>query len=137
MGVRNNIRLIVYRMHVKGLEILTSKGSLSLLEGTHLKTQIPVLNTDHIIQFDTQDQDGMQITNLAIEADWHEIPRVRTMIKEDIKLVKDTIWHMIPEWKDYSYMAAKEALKKALPHEYAALKELKEILIDRNLVKNI
>lgn len=137
MTVRNKIRLIVYRMHEKGLEILTSQDSLSFLEGTHIKSNFHAQNINELIQFNTQDQDGFEMTNLAIEADWHEIPKVRTMLKHDIKLVKDTIWHLIPDLTDCTYLAAKEAFRKALPHEYAALKELKEILIDRNMVKNI
>ena len=35
------------------------------------------------------------------------------------------------------YFAVKEALKKVLPHQYKLLKELKEILVDRNSIKNI
>jgi hypothetical protein len=137
MTVRNKIRLIVYRMHEKGLEILTSKGSVSFIEGTHHNVNVPLENLEGVIRFDSTDSDGQDVITLAIEGDWHDIPRIRTLIKQDIKLVKDAIWNLIPEVTDCSYLAAKEAFKKALPHEYAALKELKDIIIDRNLVKNI
>ncbi len=36
-----------------------------------------------------------------------------------------------------TYIALKEAFKKIMPSQYAFLKELQEVLSDRNLVKNI
>lgn len=122
MTVRNKIRLIVYRMHEKGLEILTSQDSLSFLEGTHIKSNFHAQNINELIQFNTQDQDGFEMTNLAIEADWHEIPKVRTMLKHDIKLVKDTIWQLIPDLTDCTYLAAKKPFAKRFPMNMQLLK---------------
>ena len=47
------------------------------------------------------------------------------------------IMEKIREMEKGSFFAFKEALKKVLPHQYAFLKELKEILSDRNSTKNI
>ncbi|MBK8280947.1 MAG: hypothetical protein IPK94_12740 [Saprospiraceae bacterium] len=74
-----------------------------------------------------------QIKNLAIEADWHDMPSIRGLIKHDLKMVEGKI----QELEHGTYVAAKEAFKKVLPHEYAVIKELKDILFDRNLIKNI
>lgn len=137
MTVRNKIRFFVYRMHEKGLEILSTRESVSF-QLLHLNA-LEVSRMDHLamIEFQSYDADGVETTNLAIEADWHEIPRVRTLIRKDIQMVKDSLAHWIPEMTDCAYVSAKEAFKKALPQEYSALKELKDILLDRNLVKNI
>jgi hypothetical protein len=74
-----------------------------------------------------------KIKNLAIEADWHDMPSIRGLIKHDLKVVEEKIQQL----EHGSYIAAKEAFKKVLPHEYALLKELKDILFDRNLTQNI
>jgi hypothetical protein len=34
-----------------------------------------------------------------------------------------------------NYVAMKEAVKKVLPHQYTILKELKDILMERNITK--
>ena len=74
---------------------------------------------------------------MAIEGDYHDIPRIRSLISQDINLVKGKIKDLLPDLSSGVYMASKEAFKKVLPHEYSALKELKDIILDRNLVKNI
>jgi len=61
------------------------------------------------------------------------MPSIRGLIKHDLKMVEGKI----QELEHGTYVAAKEAFKKVLPHEYAVIKELKDILFDRNLIKNI
>jgi hypothetical protein len=56
-------------------------------------------------------------------------------MKEDVSYIKDKIKTMVPELEQGTFVAVKEAFKKVLPHEYAMLKELREILNDRNLLK--
>jgi len=73
----------------------------------------------------------------AIEADWHDIPSVRGIIKHDAKLVKKKIKTVLPGIEKRAYFTIKEAFKKVLPDEYKALKELKDILLDRNLTTSI
>ena len=73
----------------------------------------------------------------GIEGDWHDIPSIRGMIKHDLKRVKSKVKEVLPDVEKGMYFNVKEAFKKVMPHEYAALKELKDILIDRNAVKNI
>ncbi|MDZ4709222.1 MAG: hypothetical protein SH818_12560, partial [Saprospiraceae bacterium] len=80
-----------------------------------------------------EDSEINRIKNLAIEADWHDMPSIRGLIKHDLKMVEEKVI----ELEKGSYLAAKEAFKKVLPHEYALLKELKDILFDRNLTENI
>ena len=141
MTVRNTIRLIVYRIHEKGLEVLLTKtqGSdaywmllnekynLEQLAGKSLPGPFIELNGP----------EGLEVKAIAIEADWHELQRVRELIMKDLHFVKDTLKSRLPEMEESGYVAVKEAFKKMLPQEYAFLKELKDILLDRNTVKNI
>ncbi|HRG31832.1 MAG: hypothetical protein JNK69_12325 [Saprospiraceae bacterium] len=142
MTVRNQIRLIVYRMHEKGLEILLlqqnpTQNQVNFVEGQYHLDHHTLSQLDSIIQFQSEDPDGKNIHNVAIEGDYHDIPRIRSLISQDINKVKGKIKDLIPDLSSGVYLASKEAFKKVLPHEYAALKELKDIILDRNLVRNI
>ena len=144
MSVLDCARLIIYRINKKGLEIFLVQG-----EGDQAKDwQIPQGNlksghadnltaTDRMIHLDPiEDGNGLHRA-MAIECDWHEIPSVRAMIKEDVRIVKDQIKQRIPELEQGTFFAVKEAFKKVLPHEYAMLKELKDVVSDRNQAKYI
>ena len=144
MSVLDLARVIIYRFHEKGLEIFLINNDMdtdkdiwqipqglseTIREKGHLK---------NIIDLDvTVDENGRTIKTLAIEGDWHDIPSIRGMLKHDVKLVKAIVKENLPGSEKGAYFAVKEAFKKVLPHEYKALKELKDVLFDRNSVTNI
>ena len=145
MSVLNQVRFIVYRINKKGLEILLVNASK---EGE--KWQIPgaenlkeiiaakLEKDERVIELDPiEDQNGRTVQAWAVEGDWHDIPSIRAMIKTDVSIVKDQIKYHVPELEKGTYFAVKEAFKKVLPYEYAVLKELKDIIIDRNQAKYI
>jgi hypothetical protein len=74
---------------------------------------------------------------LAVEGDWHDIPSIRGIIKDDVRIVKNQLKQRIPGLEQGTFVAVKEAIKKVMPEEYACLKELKEIIVDRNSAKYI
>jgi len=80
---------------------------------------------------------GNQVRTYAIEGDWHDIPSIKGLLKHDIRLAKDTIKEMVPGIEKGAYVAMKEVTKKVMPKEYECLKELKDIITDRNLLKYI
>ena len=85
-----------------------------------------------------EQEDGAVEQGIAMEGDWHDIPSLKSMVKEDIVFVKDQVKQMIPDMMEKgTFVAVKEAFKRVLPHQYEMLKELKDILTDRNSVKNI
>lgn len=130
----NQFRLIFYRFHDKGLEIFLVRENeqWKLPQGMSKEAMQRFFNREgKLIELESTQID--QIKNLAMEADWHDLPSIRGLIKHDIQRVGEEI-HRIEEG---TYIAAKEAFKNVLPHEYAVLKELKDILFDRNLVRNI
>ena len=61
---------------------------------------------------------------------------MKGLIKSDATFVKDTLEQMIPDMEQQgTYFAIKEAFKKVLPSQYDFLKELKEIVKERNSTK--
>ncbi len=138
MSVFDHARLVIYRINRKGLEVFLLK---SKAEGDE-KWSIPegilkYKKNQELIELEPfEDENGKMQQIIAMEADWHEIPSVRAIIKEDVHIIKTTIKENLP-LEQGTYVVAKEAFKKVLPNEYKALKELKDILFDRNSTKYI
>jgi hypothetical protein len=127
-------RLIFYRFHDKGLEFfLVRDNEQWRLPSGHPQEPIRrFFNREgKLIELESIQPDHQK--NLALEADWHDMPSIRGLIKHDLQRVEEEISKL----EQGSFVAAKEAFKKVLPHEYALLKELKDILFDRNLTINI
>ena len=135
MTVLDQVRLIVFRIHEKGLEVLMDTRSSTICT---LKSQSLDTNHEDWIELDPiRNSNGELMKVVAIEGDYHDIPSIRALIKSDVHKVKGKIVEIIPELENGAYVAVKEAFKKVLPSEYAVLKELKDIIFDRNLVRNI
>jgi len=144
MSVLDLVRIVVYRCHEKGLEIFLMDSDLennpeiwktSQKELDHIKEHKPNLN---IIELEPSlNPEGKSVRTYAIEGDWHDIPSIKGLLKHDIKLAKDTIKEMVPGIEKGAYIAMKEVTKKVMPKEYECLKELKDIITDRNLLKYI
>jgi hypothetical protein len=144
MNVLDKVRVVIYRFHEKGLEIFLINNKMEedpevwkIPHGTE-KMYFNEQDDDLFIKLDpVTDEFGNTTEIIGIEGDWHDIPSIRGMIKHDLKRVKSKVKEVLPDSEKGMYFNVKEAFKKVLPHEYAALKELKDILIDRNAVKNI
>ena len=143
MSVLDLARVIIYRFHEKGLEIFLINNEMEkdsdiwkLPEGLSNTLRndgkLSVIDLESVV-----DDKGQKIKTLAIEGDWHDIPSIRGMLKHDIKLFKSIVKENLPGSEKGAYFAFKEAFKKVLPHEFKAMKELREILFDRNSVTNI
>jgi hypothetical protein len=139
MHVLDQVRLIIYRCHEKGLEVfLVNTGfeeenwripfeEIAKYSDKELDYRIISLDPLH-------EHDGSVSNVFAVEGDWHEIPSLRKLVKGDVKIVASKIKFVADHG---AFFALKEALKKVLPNEYAVLHELKEILTVRNQVQNI
>lgn len=144
MNVFDLVRIVVYRCHEKGLEIFLMDSDLqnmpeiwktSQKEIDQVKQNKPDLD---IIELEPSiNSDGNSVRTYAIEGDWHDIPSIKGLLKHDIRLAKDTIKEMVPGIEKGAYVAMKEVTKRVMPKEYECLKELKEIITDRNLLKYI
>ena len=141
MGFSKKLNLIIYRFKEKGLEVfLINKTDLEgnewdlpnnnkLAEGNREE-----LEDDKFIELDPIVQEtGEEEEAWAVEGDWHDIPSLKTMLFEDAMNLKDKLDNM----EKGGFFKVKEAFKKVLPHQYKFLKELKDILTDRNSLKDL
>lgn len=139
MSLSKKVNLIIYRFREKGLEVFmvnSPDGENWEIPSGPLKESGPTAlrDKDHLIELDPVEQaDGQQEEALAVEGEWHDIPSLKGMLYEDAVYLKDKL----KEMEKGTYVAIKEAFKKVLPHQYKFLKELKDILIDRESLKNL
>lgn len=144
MNVFDHARLIIYRMHEKGLEIflvhpgLVEEGEFWSLPDAQIDKEKWEKLLSQSIELDpVQDAEGRMLKAVAVEGDWHDMPSLRNLVQHDVNFVKTKIKSAIPELDQGAFFAIKEAFKKVLPQEYQFLKELKDVLLEQNLVKSI
>ncbi len=144
MALLDKANLIIYRIREKGLEVFlvnpteenTASDEWTLPQG-QIKDgskAIALLQKDQTFELDpVENVEGETENAIAVEGDWHDIPSLKSLIKEDAHFMKNTIKQMIPDLEQRgSYFAIKEAFKKVLPNQYEFLKELKDIIRDKN-----
>ncbi len=142
MPTQESVDLIVYRVRESGLEVfLVNKESATPGQETWEalmtnRTPEDFPNANCIELDPIQQEDGATRRAIAIEADWHELPSLRALIYEDYRVAKEKarerLRNLIPDVEKGAYFAIKEAFKRVLPEQYAFLKELKEVLIEKN-----
>ncbi|MEM6394894.1 MAG: hypothetical protein AAF741_01005 [Bacteroidota bacterium] len=128
MELSKKVSLIFYRFKERGLEVfmLNKSDEWGLPEGEVCQGDQP-----DCIELDPSHESDEA---LAMEGDWHEIPSLKGMLYEDAQLLKEKL----KEIEGGAYVTIKDALKKRLsPAQYEFLKELKDILTDRNSVRDI
>ena len=139
MHFSKKVNLIIYRFREKGLEIFlinSEDGKNWQIPTGPMNQDKPrsLLGEDRLIELDPVSQeDGKKEEALAVEGEWHDIPSLKAMMHEDARFLKEKL----EEMEKGTYLTIKEALKKVLPHQYAFLKELKDILSDRNSLKDL
>jgi len=142
MSILDVARLVVYRFHEKGMEVFLVNSDL---KNDPDVWNLPNCDTDKLSvkleeeDFIEIDIDGASTANrlIAVEGDWHTMPSIRGLVKHDVKIVKSMVKEALPGIDKGAFFAVKEVVKKLLPEEYKAIKELKDVLIDRNSIKNI
>lgn len=141
MSVKQYMKCIIYRVASKGLEVFLVKEDKNnwMLPSLDSDIDLSLASKDvNIIQLDDLTDDSQDcIPAHAVEADYHDIPSLRALIKEDVMDVKEKLENLVPDLDRGSFVAFKEAFKNMLPAEYKALKELKEIIADRNQIINL
>jgi len=144
MNVLDQVRVVVYRINKKGLEIflINEEDNWQIpcgkLQQNNQNTPPHLLCEENLIELEPVKNTNGEIQRiLAVEGDWHDIPSIRGIIKDDVRIVKNQIKQRIPGIEQGSFVVVKEAFKKVMPEEYACLKELKDIIVDRNQAKYI
>ncbi|MEK7256204.1 MAG: hypothetical protein AAB316_15740 [Bacteroidota bacterium] len=145
MTISKTASLIIYRIREKGLEVFLlndekESEKWQLPQGPlEQAVAVPMEGVENFIALDpVQQEDGKMDEAYAVEGDWHDIPSLKSLLLQDVLFVKDQLKQMIPEMMEKgAFVAVKEAFKRVLPHQYEQLKELKDILSDRNSVKDL
>ncbi len=139
MKLSKKVGLIIYRFRERGLEVFlvnSEDGENWEFPHGNVKGSGPVSlkEADRLIELDPVRQaDGKEEEAIAVEGEWHDIPSLKGMLYEDAVMIKDKI----KEMERGTFFVVKEAFKKVMPHQYEFLKELKDILVDRNSIKNL
>lgn len=135
----NTVKLIVYRVHEKGLEIFLvneeDKEQWKMLEGI-VREDLDENNEDLIV-LEPIEEEGEVIKAVAIKGDWHDLPSIRKLLYNDVELVKSKIKSFIPDTDRGMFFAVKDAFHRVLPRNNAFIKELVEIISEKNVTKNI
>jgi hypothetical protein len=137
MSILNIARLIIYRCHQKGFELFLIEDELPENPDVWKLPKIDMVQHEcdncESIELDCDKSKKM----IAIEADWHNIPSIKGLLRNDVKVVKSLVKETIPGIENGKFVAFKEVVKKAMPEEYKALKELKEIILEKKTINNI
>ncbi len=145
MELSKTASLIIYRIRERGLEVFMldhdkTEGNWKLPNHqVSQATALPLEQPEKYIALDPVHQsDGKLEEGLAVEGDWHDIPSLKSLLMEDVEFVKEQIKQMGNDAIEKgAFVAIKEAFKRVAPHQYEMLKELKDIVSDRNSVKDL
>ena len=135
MSLRKQVNLIIYRFREQGLEVFfVHKDDRDARNFPQGELDDHADHEDYIALDPVRPSaDAETEEAFAVEGDWHEIPSLKAMIYQDAVQLKEKL----KEIELGGFMTIKEALKSAMPHQYAFLKELKDILRDRNSVRDL
>ncbi|MCB0635159.1 MAG: hypothetical protein KDC54_01000 [Lewinella sp.] len=137
MSLRKKANLIIYRFRERGLEVFLlnneDEQQWAFPQGEVGENE-EVQEHDSLIELDpAEGLDGKREAAYAVEGDWHEIPSLKGLLYHDALQLKDKLKGM----EKGAYLTVKDAFKALLPHQYAFLKELKDILTDRNSLRDL
>ncbi len=148
MPANEQVDLFIYRVRESGLEVFLVKSEDQPVVAEELNWQTPTAGEDapeklfsaNCIELEpVTDENGTSRKAIAIEADWHELPSLRALIYEDYRVAKEKarerIRNLLPDLDRGAFFAVKEAFKRVLPEQYVFLKELKEVLVEKNSTK--
>lgn len=148
MPNNEQVDVIIYRVRETGLEVFLVNADQETGENDSWRTPTTGDNAGErlldarCIELDpVTDANGDARKAIAIEADWHEIPSLRALMYEDYRVAKEKakqkIKNLIPDMEKGTFFAVKEAFKRIMPEQYAFLKELKDVLVEKNSTKYI
>ncbi|MEZ4987493.1 MAG: hypothetical protein R2795_21015 [Saprospiraceae bacterium] len=133
MSLRKKVNLIIYRFRERGLEVFLLPDELEKHHSFPQGILQDPIEKDTIELDPVIEQNGGEEEALAVEGDWHEIPSLKAMLYEDAVQLKEKLKTL----EQGTFISIKDALKTALPHQYAFLKELKDILRERNSLRDL
>ncbi|MEM1359402.1 MAG: hypothetical protein AAGF89_14445 [Bacteroidota bacterium] len=128
MGLRKTARLIIYRFRERGLEVfLLNQSDEWGIPGGDLDME----SGQELIELDMNDDREEAV---AVEGDWHEIPSLKQMLYEE----SSEFAERLRDVEGGTFVTIKEALKSHLStNQVAFLRELRDVITDRNSVRDL
>lgn len=128
--MKEKIAMLLYRYTGHELQVFLLKG---VDEKGNSRFRLPVLQDKELLK-----NMKTKKNQLAIELD----PLTRQGIVERALALEEELREDVHKFIDISekegiYVAVKEAFKKIMPHQYIFLKELQEVLRERDLMRHI
>ncbi|NNF32778.1 MAG: hypothetical protein HKN68_01630 [Saprospiraceae bacterium] len=143
MDVLDLARVLIYRMHEKGLEVFLIKPELEQdpeiwkFPRADARMTSQSIERESIDLQEINDGSGHRSHVIAIEGDWHDIPSIRGIIKHDLKRAKRKIKEFLPDLDKGTFVNINEMVDKVYPHEHSAVVELQEIISHRNMLRDL
>lgn len=128
MGLRKKASLIIYRFRERGLEVFLTRQSdeWGLPDG-----QLNAPPEHDLLELEPGADRSEAV---AVEGDWHEIPSLKAMLYQESAEFADKL----KDLEKGSFVTIKDALKKHLkPSQVQFLRELRDVMTDRNSVRDI
>jgi hypothetical protein len=135
--------VIIYRIREKGLEVFLvnpttdTSGEVSQMPSADISERLVAAGGIELDAFTCENGDERKA--IAIEADWHDIPSLRALMYEDYRVAKEKakqhLRNLVPDMDKGAYVVVKDAIKRVMPEQYAFLKELKDIITEKNQTK--
>lgn len=136
MSVLDSVRLLIYRVHEKGLEVfmLNEDEKWTMPEGW-LDGEV---GDKEMIELDPVKEENGQIKRaVAIEGDWHDMPSIRKLLKHDVSQIKDKLKALLPGTSNGAFFSVKDTADKVVPGDDQLINELEEIISEKNSTKYI
>lgn len=139
MSLFDKANLLIYRLGKKGLEVFLLPNDRDDLHTFPQSESMNLMQSNDLIELEPLNDETIDVKRAyAVEADWHEIPSLKSLIKKDLQSTAEKIIEYIPsDDRLGSFVTVKDAFKKVLPSQYAYLKELKDIIKERNSIRDI
>lgn len=145
-GNEQPLDVIIYRVREQGLEVFlvnpSQDGDEAAMPLPFAELSEKLIQAAGSIELESfTDTEGNSRKAIAIEADWHEIPSLRALMYEDYRVAKEKakqhLRNLLPDPEKGAYIAVKDAFKRVMPAQYAFLKELKDIIVEKNQTKYV
>lgn len=145
-GNEQPLDVIIYRVREQGLEVFlvnpSQDGDEAVVPLPFAELSEKLIQAAGSIELESfTDTEGNSRKAIAIEADWHEIPSLRALMYEDYRVAKEKakqhLRNLLPDPEKGAYIAVKDAFKRVMPAQYAFLKELKDIIVEKNQTKYV
>lgn len=141
MDLRNKLHLIIYRVREKGLEIFVNTDNTDqfVLPEASADLNDDIFSNIDLDMISLDGEEGIDENKVwAIEGDYHDIPSLKKLLWNDAKKIKNHLSSIAKEDVEGGrFVLVKSAAKKVMPEQYKKLKELRDILVDRNSTKYI